>query len=66
VLRKWNKSLCLSQLSLSDTTEPTDCYLYKLSEHRGWYSGLLRLRLILCGLLTPYITPSQVCSTSST
>ena len=32
---KWNKSVSLTQLSLSDHEDPYQCYLYKLSEQPG-------------------------------
>ena len=31
-MKKWRKSKCLQQLSMTDSKNPTDCYLYKLSE----------------------------------
>lgn len=35
VLKRWNKSVSLSQLSLSDNQDPTECFLYKLSQKKG-------------------------------
>lgn len=34
-LKKWSKSMCLSQLSLSETEDPRDSFVYKLSEKPG-------------------------------
>ena len=34
-MKKWNKSLCLSQLALTDKPERKDTFLYKLSKARG-------------------------------
>lgn len=31
-LKQWRKSKCLTQLSMSDATNPEECFLYKLSE----------------------------------
>jgi hypothetical protein len=31
-LQRWNKSTCLSQLSLSDADEPQNCFLYQLAK----------------------------------
>ena len=31
-LKRWNKSVCLSQLSLSDAAEPADCFLFRLAK----------------------------------
>lgn len=35
VLKKWSKSKCLQQLSMSDAKEYTNTYLYKLSQQKG-------------------------------
>lgn len=35
VLKKWNKSTCLSQLSLTDTLDQRDGFVYKLSGKKG-------------------------------
>ena len=35
VLKKWSKSLCLTQLSMSDDSDPKKCFIYKLSEKKG-------------------------------
>lgn len=36
VLRKWSKSVCLTQLSLADNpSNPKEAYIYKLSQERG-------------------------------
>eukprot|EP00466_Bigelowiella_natans_P018437 jgi/Bigna1/91625/estExt_fgenesh1_pg.C_1090045 len=35
VLKKWSKSLCLTQLSMTDDPNPEKCFVYKLSKQRG-------------------------------
>lgn len=35
VLKKWSKSECLSQLSLTDTAEPANSFLHQLSQKKG-------------------------------
>eukprot|EP00471_Norrisiella_sphaerica_P002386 CAMPEP_0184478970 /NCGR_PEP_ID=MMETSP0113_2-20130426/849_1 /TAXON_ID=91329 /ORGANISM="Norrisiella sphaerica, Strain BC52" /LENGTH=943 /DNA_ID=CAMNT_0026856933 /DNA_START=254 /DNA_END=3085 /DNA_ORIENTATION=+ len=35
VLKKWSKSLCLTQLSMTDHTDHEKCFVYKLSQKRG-------------------------------
>jgi len=34
-LKTWRKSLCLQQLSMTDTTNLEQCFMYKLSEMKG-------------------------------
>lgn len=43
VMRSWKKSLCLSQLSLTDHENPRKTYLYKLSEKPAlkWFENVL-------------------------
>merc|ERR1711881_752987 len=35
VLKKWRKSTCLEQLSLSDHPDPRETFMYKLSKTKG-------------------------------
>mmetsp|Transcript_26524 Transcript_26524/g.51848 ORF Transcript_26524/g.51848 Transcript_26524/m.51848 type:complete len:248 (-) Transcript_26524:375-1118(-) len=35
VLKKWSKSLCLTQLSMTDHADHTECFVYKLSKQKG-------------------------------
>jgi len=35
LLRKWNKSACLTQLSLADHEDQTQTFIYKLSQQKG-------------------------------
>ncbi|CAG9323918.1 unnamed protein product [Blepharisma stoltei] len=39
LLKKWRRSKCLVQLSMTDSLNPRDCYLYKLSNETGleWF-----------------------------
>jgi len=36
VLQSWRQSVCLSQLSMADTTDPREAFLYKLSKTPGF------------------------------
>jgi len=35
VLKKWSKSLCLTQLSMTDNPDHEKCFIYKLSKKKG-------------------------------
>jgi len=42
VLKKWRKSACLAQLSMADSYDMRECFLYKLSQETGldWFKHL--------------------------
>jgi hypothetical protein len=35
MLKTWTGSTSLSQISMTDSTNPTECFLYRLSQHPG-------------------------------
>ncbi|EGR30000.1 serine esterase, putative [Ichthyophthirius multifiliis] len=41
-LKRWKKSECLQQLSLTDHNEIEECFLYKLSQYKGigWFKNI--------------------------
>lgn len=43
VLKKWRKSTCLEQLSMSDHSDPKETFLYKLSKTKGleYFQGIV-------------------------
>ena len=42
IMKKWSKSVCLAQLTMSDAEHLQDCYIYKLShaEGLGWFKNI--------------------------
>eukprot|EP01017_Pseudomicrothorax_dubius_P026621 TRINITY_DN298_c0_g1_i1.p1 TRINITY_DN298_c0_g1~~TRINITY_DN298_c0_g1_i1.p1 ORF type:complete len:775 (-),score=142.76 TRINITY_DN298_c0_g1_i1:117-2441(-) len=42
ILKKWRKSLCLQQLSMEDSPDLRQTYLYKLSQYKGlcWFKNI--------------------------
>lgn len=45
ILRKWKKSKCLLELSMTDSEKLENCYLYKLSKSEGltWFKNVVLL-----------------------
>lgn len=45
ILRKWKKSKCLLELSMTDSEKFENCYLYKLSKTEGlaWFKSVALL-----------------------
>lgn len=43
VLKRWKKSKCLQQLSMTDSDQKNDTYLYKLSKIKGlnWFKQVI-------------------------
>jgi hypothetical protein len=45
ILKKWKKSKCLLELSMSDSEKFENCYLFKLSKTEGltWFKNVVLL-----------------------
>ena len=41
-MKQWRKSKCLTQLSMTDTSNPEDSFLYKLTQSKGlnWFKNI--------------------------
>jgi hypothetical protein len=59
ILKKWSKSVCLSQLSLTDNSDPNQCFMMNLSKQRGnilYCSRFIFIFIDVCSLLPGYRT----------
>ena len=45
VLKKWKKSTCLKELTMTDSEKTEDTYLYKLSKAKVNFTSLVNLSI---------------------